>query len=220
MTAKTWNILGIVAAAVVIVGITIALVVRPWEQAGTAAEPAGDVSAADTLAADTHILDDAGEGAPVVVEFLDFECPSCALVYPTMETLRAEYSGEVTFAVRYFPLASHQNAFPAALAAEAAAQQGEFEAMYQRLFETHSDWAGTDDAAETFRGFAEDLGLDMDAYDAAVADPATGDRIEADYEAGVALGVQSTPTIYIDGQQLELSHVDDIEAGIEAALAD
>ena len=219
MTAKTWNILGIVAAALVIVGITIVLVVRPWEQASTAA-PAGELTAADTVDASTHVLDDAGEGAPVVVEFLDFECPSCALVYPTMETLRAEYAGEVTFAVRYFPLASHQNSFPAALAAEAAAQQGEFEAMYQRLFETHTDWAGTDDAAETFRGFAEDLGLDMAAYDAAVADPATGDRIEADYEAGVALGVQSTPTIFIDGQQLELSHVDDIGEGIEAALAD
>ncbi|QCR19151.1 DsbA family protein [Agrococcus sp. SGAir0287] len=219
MTAKTWNILGIVAAAVVIVGITIALVVRPWEQPG-AAGPDGDVTAADTLDATTHVLDDAGEGAPVVVEFLDFECPSCALVYPEMESLRAEHAGEVTFAVRYFPLASHQNAFPAALAAEAAAQQGEFEAMYQRLFETHSDWAGTDDAAATFRGFAEELGLDMAAYDAAIADPATGDRIEADYEAGVALGVQSTPTIFIDGQRLELSHVDDIGAGIDAALAD
>lgn len=218
MTAKTWNILGIVVAAIVIVGITILIVVRPWEQAVTASET--ELTAADTLAADTHILDDAGEGAPVVVEFLDFECPSCALVYPTMETLRAEYAGEVTFAVRYFPLAAHQNAYPAALAAEAAAQQGQFEVMYQRLFETHSDWAGTDDAAATFRGFAEDLGLDMDAYDAAVADPATGDRIEADYEAGVALGVQSTPTIYIDGEQLELTQIDDIEAGIEAALAD
>ena len=137
-----------------------------------------------------------------------------------MESLRAEYAGEVTFAVRYFPLASHQNAFPAALAAEAAAQQGRFEDMYQRLFETHSDWAGTDDAPEAFRGFAEDLGLDMAAYDAAIADPATGDRIEADYEAGVALGVESTPTIFIDGQRLDLSHVDDIGAGIEAALAD
>ncbi|GAA2173035.1 hypothetical protein GCM10009846_13360 [Agrococcus versicolor] len=219
MTAKTWNILGIVAAALVIVVATVLAVTRPWEQASTAA-PAGDVSAADTLDATTHVLDDAGEGAPVVVEFLDFECPSCALVYPTMETMRAEYAGEVTFAVRYFPLAAHQNAYPAAIAAEAAAQQGQFEAMYQRLFETHTDWAGTEDADATFRTFAEDLGLDMEAYDAAVADPATGDRVELDYEAGVALGVQSTPTILIDGEVLELQTVDDIEAGIQAALED
>lgn len=219
MTAKTWNILGIVAAALVIVVVAVLMVTRPWE-APSAAAPEGEVTAADTLAADTHVLDDAGEGAPVVVEFLDFECPSCALVYPTMEDLRAEYEGEVTFAVRYFPLGVHQNAFPAAIAAEAAAQQGQFEAMYQRLFETHTDWAGTDDAAEAFRGFAEDLGLDMEAYDAAVADPATGDRVQADYDAGVALGVESTPTIYIDGEQLELEQLTDIQDGIEAALAD
>lgn len=219
MTAKTWNILGIVAAALVIVVVTVLAVARPWEQASSQPE-AGDVSAADTLDATTHVLDDAGDGAPVVVEFLDFECPSCALVYPTMETLRAEYAGDVTFAVRYFPLAAHQNAYPAALAAEAAAEQGQFEAMYQRLFETHTDWAGTEEAAAPFRTFAEDLGLDMEAYDAAVADPATGDRVELDYDAGVTLGVQSTPTIFIDGQMLDLQNVGDIQAGIEAALAD
>ncbi|MFC7430464.1 MULTISPECIES: DsbA family protein [unclassified Agrococcus] len=219
MTAKTWNILGIVAAALVIVVVAVLLVTRPWE-ASTAAAPEGEVTAADTLAEDTHILDDAGEGAPVVVEFLDFECPSCALIHPTMEDLRAEHEGDVTFAVRYFPLGVHQNAFPAAIAAEAAAQQGEFEAMYQRLFETHTDWAGTDGAAETFRGFAEELGLDMDAYDAAVADPATGDRVQADYDAGVALGVESTPSIFVDGEPLELQQLSDIDDAIEAALAD
>lgn len=220
MTAKTWNILGIVAAALVIVVVTVLLVTRPWEQGAASPQASGQLTAADTLDETTHVLDDAGDGAPVVVEFLDFECPSCNLVFPTMEEMREQYEGDVTFAIRYFPLSSHQNAFPAALAAEAAAQQGQFEAMYQRLFETHTDWAGTEDAAATFRELAEELGLDMDAYDAAIVDAATGDRVQADYDAGVALGVQSTPTIFIDGEMLELTNVDDIEAGIEAALAD
>ena len=217
MTAKSWNIIGIIAAALVIVVAAVLFVTRPWEAPTTSAD-GGATTAADTLDESTHVLDDAGEGAPVVVEFLDFECPSCSLVYPEMEEMRAQYAGEVTFAVRYFPLAAHQNAFPAALAAEAAAEQGEFEAMYQRLFETHDDWVGTEDAAAEFRTFAEDLGLDMDAYDAAVASEATADRVQLDYEAGIELGVQSTPTIYIDGQMLELQQLSDIEAGIQAAL--
>jgi protein-disulfide isomerase len=109
---------------------------------------------------------------------------------------------------------------PAALAAEAAAQQGSFDEMYQQLFLTHTEWAGTDEAAATFRTMAEDLGLDMAAYDAAIEDPATLDRIEVDYTAGVGLGVESTPTIFIDGERLDLQSVDDIEAGIQAALED
>ncbi|HET8868099.1 MAG TPA: DsbA family protein, partial [Agrococcus sp.] len=80
--------------------------------------------------------------------------------------------------------------------------------------------AGTEDAAATFRGYAEELGLDMAAYDEAVASEATADRIALDYRAGVELGVQSTPTFFVDGEMVELQSLDDVEAAIEAALAE
>mgnify|MGYP003521001359 CR=1 FL=1 len=70
----------------------------------------------------------------VFVEFLDFECEGCLAVYPLIEDLRDRYEDRVTFVVRHMPL--HTNSVAAALVAEAAAEQGEFEAMYQRLFET------------------------------------------------------------------------------------
>ncbi|GAA1419070.1 DsbA family protein [Agrococcus citreus] len=208
------SLVSVVGALVLIVAVALA-VVRPWES-----EAPGSSAAAPLIDESTHVLDDAGADAPAVVEFFDYECPSCGRFHPIVEELRDTYEGRVTFAVRYFPLPSHSGAVPAALAAEAAAQQDEFEAMHALLLERQQEWAGSDDASVAFRGYAEDLGLDLAAYDAAVADPATLERIQLDADAGVALGVQSTPTFFVDGELVELRDFADVETAIEAALAE
>ncbi|MET4100250.1 protein-disulfide isomerase [Agrococcus sp. UYP10] len=207
------SIATVVGALLLIVAVALA-VVRPWERPEPAAE-AANVAVVDES---THILDDAGEGAPVLVEFLDHECPSCGQFHPIVEDLRERYAGEVTFAVRYFPLAMHPNAVPAALAAEAAAQQGSFEAMHTMLFDRQQEWAGTDGAAAGFRGYAEELGLDLEAYDAAIADPETLERVQLDADAAAALGAPSTPTFFVDGEMLELQRYEDVELALQAAL--
>lgn len=209
------SIVSVVGSLVLILAVALA-VVRPWERADADAPGAATAPLVD---ASTHVLDDAGEGAPVVVEFFDYECPSCGQFHPIVEDLRDRFEGRVTFAVRYFPLPSHSAAVPAALAAEAAAEQDAFEAMHAMLFERQQEWAGSGSAATAFRGYAEELGLDLTAYDAAVADPATLERIQQDADAGAALGVQSTPTFFVDGGLVELREFGDVEAAIEAALA-
>ncbi|MEV7527675.1 DsbA family protein [Agrococcus sediminis] len=227
MQRRTAIAVVIVLAALAVILSTMLLVTRPWESAGAApASETGTPTDASAAAAPpalindtTHILDDAGADAPVVVEFLDFECEACGQVFPTMEALREQYAGEVTFAIRYFPLPGHYNSGNAAVAVEAAAQQGQFEAMYQRMFAPQAEWGeGQTSEASRFRGFAEELGLDMAAYDAAIADPATLQRVEDDFQAGMALGVSSTPGIFIDGQPLELTRLSDIETAIQSAL--
>lgn len=91
-------------------------------------------------------------------EFLDFECEPCAAALPAIEQLRQEYAGRVTFNIRYFPIESHKNARNAAIAVEAAAQQGKLEAMYKKMFETQPSWGEQDDSkAAVFRGFAQGL---------------------------------------------------------------
>ena len=70
-----------------------------------------------------------------------------------------------------------------------------------------------------FRGFAEELGLDMAAYDAAVADPSTTARVNLDFEEGRALGVSSTPTFFVNGELAELQEWDDLENLIQAAVS-
>ena len=123
------------------------------------------------VAANSHVLDDGGEGAVTVVEFLDFECEACGAFYPLVEDLRGKFDGEITYVIRYFPLPGHLNSKNAAIAAEAAAQQGRLEDMYHRLFETQPQWGEAQESrADLFRGFAEELGLDMAAFDDAVAE--------------------------------------------------
>ena len=168
---------------------------------------------------DSHVLSDAGPGAPVLVEFLDLECEACAEVYPTVEELRAEYEGRLSVVARYFPLPGHPNSETAAVAVEAAAGQGAFEPMYQRMYETQEDWSHQEASqAEVFRGYAADLGLDLAAYDAAVDDPATLQRVGKDLTDGQALGVQGTPTFFLDGQRIEPTSPDHFRELVDQAL--
>lgn len=168
---------------------------------------------------DSHRLSTAPDGRVTLVEFLDFECESCRAVYPVVEQLREQYRGRVTFVLRYFPIPSHANAENAAIAVEAAAQQGRLEAMYRRMYDTQAEWGEQRDSkAATFRGFAQALGLDMAAYDRAVADPATLERVRRDRDDGAALGVRGTPTFFLNGQQLQPRTAQDLKASLDAAL--
>jgi len=179
-----------------------------------------DADTVTVVAENSHRLDTAPDGSVVFTEFLDFECEVCLAVHPYVEQLREEYAGRVTFVTRYFPIPAHKNSMNAAVAVEAAAQQGKFEAMYQRMFDTQPQWGEQQDSkADVFRGFADDLGLDLTAYDAAVADPATEARVQQDFDAGLALGVTGTPTIFLDDQQIELTSPDALRAAVAEALA-
>ena len=71
-----------------------------------------------------------------------------------------------------------------------------------------------------FRGFAQELGLDMDQYDDAVADPATTTRVQSDFDDGRALGVSGTPTFFLDGEQLEVESPADLAQAVEAAVGE
>ena len=152
--------------------------------------------------------------------FLDFECEACGAVYPVIEDIRKQYDGEMTYVARYFNT-NHANSMNAALAAEAAAQQGKFEEMYRKLFESQPEWAEQQESqADKIRGYAEELGLDMQAYDQAVADPATQQRVEEDHNAGLSLGVQGTPTFFLNGELLQPQSVNDITDALDAAIAE
>ncbi|WP_336650634.1 DsbA family protein [Kocuria rosea] len=169
----------------------------------------------------SRVLSQAPDEQAVLVEFLDYECEGCRAAYPVIEELRAEYADTVTFVHRYFPLPGHRNSMNAALAVEAAAQQGQYEAMYQRMFETQEQWGeSAEDQSAVFRGFAEDLGLDMAAFDAAVADPATQMRIELDVADGEALGVGGTPTFFLDGEVLNPESLEGFRDAVETAATD
>ncbi|MCE0536127.1 DsbA family protein [Kineosporia rhizophila] len=185
---------------------------------GTAAE--GTTSAAQALREDTHILGEQGSSGVTFVEFLDFECEACGAAYPFVEQLREQYAGRVTFAARYFPIDSHVNARPAAQAVEAAARQGKFEQMYQKMYETQTSWGeGREPRPELFRSFAEELGLDLAAFDSDYASAEVADRIQKDVDEGLALGVQGTPTFFINGELFQPESTEDFTKALDEALA-
>ncbi|WP_211319861.1 DsbA family protein [Quadrisphaera granulorum] len=155
-----------------------------------------------------------------LVEFIDFECRRCRATQPFIDELRADYAGRVDFVVRYFPLPGHVNSTHAAIAVEAAAQQGTFEEMAAVMWDTHGHW-GRSRTPQTslFRSFAAELDLDMAAYDAAVEDPATAARVRQDFEDGLALGVTGTPTYFLDGALIRPKDETDLRRMIDDALA-
>ena len=207
--------LGVSAAVLLVVAAVIA--VTTSQSTPATESPAAAVS---TLESNTHRLDVAADGEVTLVEFLDFECEVCGAVYPYIEQLREEYAGQVTFATRYFPLPGHRNSENAAVAVEAAAQQDQFEAMYDKMFQTQATWGESQDSkADLFRTFAEEIGLDLEQYDADVADPETLERVQSDFTAGRELGVEGTPTIFVNDEMIELQQLEDIKAALEAALA-
>lgn len=159
-------------------------------------------------------------GEPVqLVEFIDFECRRCRATQPFIDELRDDYAGRVDFVVRYFPLPGHANSTHAAIAVEAAARQGAFTEMAEVMWATHGHWGrSSQPQTSLFRSFAADLGLDMAAYDAAVADPATAARVRQDFEDGVALGVTGTPTHFLDGVLVRPVDEADFRQMLDAAL--
>jgi protein-disulfide isomerase len=172
------------------------------------------------VAGDPRRLGARGRAGVTFTEFLDFECEGCGAAFPLIEELRKDYAGRVTFNIRYFPLPSHRNARNAALAVEAAHRQGKLEQMYVKMYETQREWGEQSDSkAELFRGFARELGLELNAYDAAVSDPRTAGRIQRDVDAGIALGVQGTPTFFIGERRIEPQSVEDLRSEIDAALS-
>jgi protein-disulfide isomerase len=130
-----------------------------------------------------------------VVEFSDFQCPFCSRAVPAVKELQREFPGEVRVVWKHFPLPFHPNAMPAAIAAEAARQQGKFWEMHDRLFA--SQQALSDGA---YAAAAKELGLDLGRFEAARKDPATRARVEEDTRAADAAGVNGTPTFVVDGE--------------------
>lgn len=143
-----------------------------------------------------------GTGKVVLMEFSDFQCPACKSYFPLVEELLTEEGNRVTFVYRHFPLPQHGNALPAARAAEAAGMQGKFWEMYQKLFPNQDSWAAATNATSIFRGYAEELGLDLTKFDLDFSASETKAKVLNDYKSGLNLKVEGTPTFYINGQKI------------------
>jgi len=149
--------------------------------------------------------DDPAQGkasAPVtLVVFSDFQCPWCARAEPTVKEIEQAHPEDVRVVWKHFPLVSiHPNAMPAALAAEAAREQGgadKFWAMHDKLFQNQQ---ALSDA--TYVQYARELGLDVTRFEKDLASPKLKARVEEDSQLGSKLGVNGTPTFIVNGERV------------------
>ncbi len=137
----------------------------------------------------------------MLVEYSDFQCPACGQYHSLIKQVLEKYKDQIGFVQRHFPLQQHENAIVAARAAEAAGKQGKFYEMGDLLFTNQKDWEELDEPVKTFEGYANKLKLNMDQFKKDNTD-AFDKKIEADRLSGVALGVNSTPTFFLNGVKL------------------
>jgi protein-disulfide isomerase len=139
--------------------------------------------------------------APVeITEFADYQCPFCqtfaTLQMPTIEQ-RLIDTGRLRWRYMDFPLQQHPFSRLAAHSAACADEQGKFWPQHQRIYEGQAEWTATRSAADIFRDYAKANGLDLARYDSCMQAGKYAGRIQASYEQGVKLGVNSTPTLLV-----------------------
>lgn len=138
-------------------------------------------------------------GAPMakisIVEFSDFECPYCGAAHPALSALLSQFDGQVNLVFKNFPLDGHKNSMPAARAAVAAQLQGKFWEMSDLLFEHQRELS-----VEKIRELAQKIGLDMARFDADIASPAVQQRVDNDKKEGAGLGIQGTPSLFVNNR--------------------
>lgn len=180
---------------------------------------AAPVASMAGVAATGHVL--GADSAPVeIVEFADFECPSCArfaiLEWPEVQQ-RLIPTGRLKWRFMDFPLQGHTASPPAHLAAGCAAEQGRFFEMMDAIFNRQNQWATERNPARKIHGYAKDLGLDMKRFDTCVETAHAQPGVDADYAEGERLGVNATPTFFVNGREWPgILNFDQIQAIVDS----
>src|SRR5216110_2186541 len=159
--------------------------------------------------------------APVTLEeYGDFQCPPCGMFATFVGQLEKEYDSRLRVVFRNFPLGVHEHALEAALAAEAAGLQGHFWEMHDVLYREQETWSKAPNARELFESYAGTIGLDVDKFKKDMDGEQVKARVEADRQRGQSLGIQITPTVFINNQPLDPKdkNPEGIRAEINAAL--
>lgn len=153
-----------------------------------------------------------------LVEFFDPECESCRAVHPVVKQLLKQYPADLRLVMRYMPL--HGNSVYAAMALEAAGEQGMYWEMLERLFHYQPIWGNHHDPKpELIPVYADELGLDMGQFQSDVTRPSYRTLVEIDRADGQALGVRGTPTFFVNRRRVLRLDGPELAQMIEQELA-
>jgi len=166
-----------------------------------------------------HVL--GNPDAPVTLEeFGDFQCPPCGILSGPINQLEQDYRPRLRVIFRHFPLTMHRHAREAALASEAAGQQGRFWQMHDVLYREQAVWSEAANVRPLFDSYAGMLGLKIDRFKKDMESDEVKRRVTADQLRGTALGVTITPTLFINDRALPNASLSpaSLHAAVEAAM--
>ncbi len=157
----------------------------------------------------------------VIVEYADFQCPACGLYHPLIKQVEEKFGDSIAVVFRHFPLTQiHQNALISAQATEAAGMQGKFFEMHDMIFETQSVWSDDSRAQDIFVDYAKQLGLNEEQFLNDIKSKVVKDKIAQSYKVGTKLGVNGTPTFFMNGKKIDNPRsFEEFEALISTELA-
>lgn len=202
-----------------------------------------EVPAVASVPEELHIR--GGAKAPVTLEeYGDFQCQPCGRFYPVLKKAEADYGDRLRVVFRHMPLRKHEHARLAARASEAAGLQGHFWEMHDVLFENSARWTkGVDtvgpeatpsrrlqsevlamdiEVRDVLYRYAEILKLDVERFKRDLDSDVVKERVESDRSRGAGLGIDRTPTIYVNGQHLtgnSFLTAEGLHGAIESVLA-
>ena len=153
-----------------------------------------------------------------LVEYSDFQCPACASFQPVLKEILATYGEQLRFEYKHYPLPIHQYAQQAAIAAEAAGQQGKFFEYHDALFENQNEWSKSPTPVAFFNKYAEELGLDVEKFKQQQKASLLRDAVRDDLNEARELGLTGTPTFYLNGEKMEITSFEDFIAKIAYAI--
>jgi len=159
-------------------------------------------------------------GAVLLEEYGDFECPACGDYFPVIDELIHRFPNQIRFEFHHFPLVSiHHNALSAAMAAEAAGEQNHFWEMHRILFTRQKEWARSSTAETQFAAYAGEIGLDLNRFARSLKSPAIEQRVLADVQRAQEAHFSGTPTFRLNGTVVSLpATVDSFAALIQTEL--
>ncbi len=170
-------------------------------------------SPAFSIATDDQPVKGNPNASVTIVEFTDFECPSCARQLPVLEKIVSEFGDRVRLVVRDFPLSQHANARKAAEAAEAAREQSKYWEYITVLFRNQSALG-----VDKLRQYATEVGLDRARFDASLDSGKFAEKVQRDVTDARKLGVNGTPALYINGKRLSDNSYESVKSAVESAL--
>ena len=134
----------------------------------------------------------------ILVEYGDYQCSHCGIAHPLIKRLLKQFSHDVQFVFRNFPLQeSHPAAMIAAQAAEAASLQNKFWEMHDMIFEHQDSLSG-----KSLLRYANTLHLSVEGFSRDWSSEEVISKVETDFEGGVRSGVNGTPTFFVNGNML------------------